>query len=427
MRRDLFASARPAHVDMSPQASSLRAIMNRHERRAYRHKMGGASPGGTMTAQDATKQNDMAQAAILAYAQPMSQPLAPVSVSGNNTAQNTVQVIIPNNVGLNTKLVVEVSFTLAATAGQQLNRTTLGLANIFSNVTLTDLNNVQRVNTTGWHLTLLAALRNRGPFGASYVTDNPNGLGANYLVQNGPQVITDAVNCRFFFEIPIAYADDNLKGAIWAAVTSAQWRLQLTINPNFTVVSTTTDPTLACYQSSGAGAGTLSAFQIQVYQEYLDQVPRSGGNPILPALSLAYNYLLTSTTVTGMTAAQDFPTFYPNYRTFLSTIAIYDQAGTLNRGSDINYLAIQVANLTYLQKWDPFRTQLQARNMIGTDFPVGTYCFDHRRKPVDTNQYGNTSFVINPSSAAAGSSLMLGYEMLAIQSQAINAGSLQGG
>lgn len=370
--------------------------------------------------------NNAAQAAILAYAQPMSQPLAPVAVAG--TPQGQVITIIPNNVGLNTKLVIEVTGTFTPTGNETQNRTPLGLANFFSNITLTDLNNYQRVNTTGWHLYLLASMRNRGPFAAAYPNDAPAMMGSNYNVMNAPAAVAGgAVTFRVFFEVPLAYHDADLRGAIYAAVTSAQWRLQLTINPNFSVTAATADATLACYQSTTADLGTLSNVNIQVYQEYLDQLPRQNGNPVLPALSLAYNYLLTSTTMTGMVATQDFPTFYPNYRVFLSTIGIYDQAGTTNFGTDLNYIAIQVANMTFLQKWDPYKVQMEVRKLIGTDMPRGVFALDHRRKPIDTNQYGNTSLVINPITAAAGSSLMLGYEMLAIQSQAINAGSLQGG
>lgn len=418
----LHVSAAPVRaVDYSAQGNKRRAL-NRHLRR--KHKVGNDDAAVARAMQ---AQNDAAQAAILAIAQPMSQPLAAQTLSG--TIPGQVVTIIPNNVGLNTKLVVEVTATLIATAGQTLTRTPLGIANFFSNITLTDLNNVQRVNTTGWHLYLLSSMRNRGPFGAAYANDAPAQMGSTYNVMDAPASIdgTTAQTFRFFMEVPIAYHDADLRGAIYAAVTSAQWRLSLTVNPNVVVASTVTDATLACYQSDGAGTGTLSAVTIQVFQEYLDQLPRQNGNPILPAISLAYNYLLTNTAVTGMSVGQDFPVFYPNYRVFLSTIAIYDQNGTLNAGTDLNYLAIQVANLTYLQKWDAYRTQLDMRKLMGCDMPRGVYAFDHRRKPIDTNQYGNTSFVLNPSSVAASSQLLLGYEMLAIQSQAINSGSLPGG
>jgi P3 major capsid protein len=390
-----------------------------------RFKAGDGSGGYT------AQMNAQAEQAVLALSQPMIQPLAPITFAAANSAIGSVSNIVLNNVGLNTKLIVEVTGRIKQAAAEILTSTKLGMANFFSNITLTDLNNFQRINTTGWHLYLLAAYRNRQPFGAAFPNDAYTQMGSTYMVQDAPNAVgavAATTNFRLFVEIPIAHHDTDLRGAIYAAVTSAQWRLQLTVNPTLVVGSGVTDSTLAAYQSSTAGnVGILDNVTIQVYQCYLDQLPRSNGLPVLPAMSLSWNYLLTASSVTGMAAALDFPVFYPNFRTFLSTIVGYDNGGQLNAGTDLNYLAIQVANMTYLTKIDPFYTQLMTRNMIGTDFPAGFYLFDHRRKPIDTNTYGNTSFVINPSVVNAGAVLLTAYEMLAIQSQAINAGSLPGG
>jgi P3 major capsid protein len=392
--------------------------------RARRRQGNGNGNGGNATGGQYTqKTNDDAQAIVLALAQPMQQPLAAVRFPGNNQAIGQTSVIVMNNVGLNTKIIVEITGTIAQAAAETLNRTPLGLANFFSNITLTDLNNVQRVNTTGWHMYLVGTARNKAAYGAAFVNDAPVQIGSNYLVQNAPAAITTAAPFRFFYEIPIAYHDYDLRGAIYAGVTSAQWRLQLTINPNFVVPNTATDSTQAAYKSTTADLGILSNVVIQVYQNYLDQLPRSNGVPVLPAMSLSYNYLLINTTNLMGAAGFDTAIFYPNFRTFLSTIVQFNNAGALNLGTDINYLAIQVANMTYLRKLDPFYTQLQTRNILLDDFPAGHYYLDHRNKPIDTNQFGNTSLVVNPSLVNSGASLNLGYEMLAIQSQAINAGS----
>jgi hypothetical protein len=380
----------------------------------------GAKTGGGKYTQQT---NDQAQAAILALAQPMEQPLAPVTLGGANAALGAVSNILLNNVGLNTKIIVEISGTLGPAAAETLNRTPLGLANLLSNITLTDLNNVQRVNTTGWHLHLLASARNRGAFAAAFQNDGPSQIGSFYNVQNAPASINANTAFRFFYEIPLSYHDNDLKGAIYAGVTSAQWRLQLTVNPNVVVGSGAADATQACYKSTtGGNLGILGPLTIQVYQCYWDQLPRSNGIPVLPALSLSYNYLLINTTNVVGAAGFDSAIFYPNFRTFLSTICQYNNAGQLNVGTDINYLAIQVANLTYLRKLDPFAVQMMTRLIIGDDFPPGHYYLDHRKRPIETNQYGNTSFVLNPSLVNAGASINLAYEMLAIQSQAINAG-----
>jgi len=418
MKRDLFAGG-AAYSWRSRETPA--AGLNRQRQRAMRAKGGQQGGGGGGYTQNT---NDQAQAAVLAIAQPMQQPLAPITFSGNNAAIGQTSVVVMNNVGLNTKIVVEVTGTLAQAAAETLNRTPLGMANFFSNITLTDLNNVQRVNTTGWHLFLLGTARNRAPIGAAFVNDSPAQLGSNYDVMNAPASITAAVPFRLFFEIPIAYHDYDLRGAIYAGVTSAQWRLQLTINPNLVVASNTTDATQAAYKSTTTGnLGILSAVTIQVYQCYLDQLPRSNGVPVLPAISLSYNYLLINTTNLAGASGFDTAIFYPNFRTFLSTILQYDNGGSLNLGTDLNYIAIQVANMTYLRKLDPFFVQWMTRNMMLVDFPPGHYYLDHRNKPIDTNQFGNTSLAINPSLVNSGASFNIAYEMLAIQSQAINAGS----
>ena len=163
-----------------------------------------------------------------------------------------------------------------------------------------------------------------------------------------------------------------------------------------------------------------------VHQDYLDQIPINPktGQAILPVASLAYNYLILNTPQYGIVANTDFATQYTNFRTFLSTMFEYNNGGTLNPGTDINYIGIQVANQVYLQKTDPFMLGLMSRTLIGDDYPSGFYYIDHRAKPIITNQYGNTQLIVNASTAAAGSYLNVYWEMLSVQNQALNAGSL---
>lgn len=402
---------------------------NRATRRKYKT---GSQNGGNAAPKYTNEDNAKAQAMVLAIARPMIQPTMAQSIAGNNTAQGQTITFNLNNVGLQTKLTVEVVGTLTAAGAETLTKTPWGLANIFSQVVLTDLSNIQRINTTGLHLFALATLRNRSPFGATFVNDSPVSMGSNYLVNDGPVSINAASGAtvfRMFFELPLAYHDNDLRGAIYSNVTNAQWRIQLTVNANFIVGSGATDTLFNCYQSTAAvPASTLSAFSVQVYQHYLDQLPRGPNNqPIVPLFSLSWNYLIINTVSTGMTATQDFPVQYANFRTFLSTIAIYDNGGTFNAGSDVNYVAIQVANQTYLERLDPFMSTLRTRQMIGDDFPAGTYVFDHRRWPIVTDQFGNTQFVLNASTVNANANLQMMYEMLSIQNQAINAGSLAAG
>lgn len=388
--------------------------------------------GGQAAPQYTSKDNDAAQALVLQVSRPMIQPTMAAPIAGSNTAQGQTLTFNLNNVGLQTKVTVEVNGTITANGAEVLRKTPWGLANIFTQVVLTDLSNIQRINTTGLHLFALATLRNRGAFGAAFLNDSPVAMGSNVNIMDGANSVSvagGASSFRFFFELPLAYHDNDLRGAIYSNVTNAQWRLQLTVNPNFIVGSGATDTLFNVYQSSIATPlSTLTNFNVQIYQHYLDQLPRGkNGQPIVPLFSLSWNYLIQNTVNTGMVATADFPVQYANFRTFLSTIAIYDNGGALNAGSDVNYVAIQVANQTYLEKLDPFMSGLKVRNMIGDDFPAGTYVFDHRRWPIVTDQFGNTQFVLNPSVVNASANLQMMYEMLSIQNQAINAGSLSAG
>ena len=73
------------------------------------------------------------------------------------------------------------------------------------------------------------------------------------------------------------------------------------------------------------------------------------------------------------------------------------------------------------------RAALLARSTFMGDVPTGAYYFDHRARPISTQQFGNTQITVNPSSVAASSSLWVGYEYIAQASQVVFAGSLPSG
>lgn len=417
---------------------------NRRQRRAdnkrFAFSLGGGGGGGVAnggnatstvsTAQSQQQANDNAQRTVLALARPMIQQfgIMPGVPSTANAALGGTYTQVLQNVGLNTKLTIEVSGTISAISTEVLTKTAFGAANILSNVQLTDLSNYQRVNTYGQHLFLLGSLRKQMPWGAAYPNDSPVNMGSTWTINNAPNSLAGAgrIPFRFFYEVPLAYHESDLRGAIYAQVTSAQWRLQVTVNPNFVTGTGTTDTLYSGYSSNSANnLGDVRISSIQVYQHYLDQIPPGpNGMPVLPLLSLAWNYLVLNAPQTGILQSNDFPVQYGNFRTFLSTIAIFDNAGTFNTGSDVNYVGIQVANQTFLEKLDPYMATLKARLIFGDDPPPGIYVFDHRRWPIVTNQFGNTQFVLNANQVNNGASLQMYYEILSVQAQAINAGSL---
>lgn len=387
------------------------------------------SPAATNSAGSQQQQNMMARQYIIAKAIDAWQQIFTTTVTAN-TLGNVLNIPL-RPVGLVKRLVVEVAAQVSGSAGVTHTLTNLGMSNFFSNVTLSDLSNQIRINTTGWHLTTVASAKARIPYGSSVTgLDTPFGYGNNFrntCAAPATVTATTAANNVFgMFEIPLAYSDQDLRGSIYAGVINAVLNLQLTVNASMFVASTATDPTLAVYQSNGATLATLPSFTLTIYQNYLDQIPINPktGNPILPIFDLSTAYLLNNTAFTGLVVNQDFPMQYANFRDFLSTTVIYDNAGVLNTGSDVAYFAIQAANYTNIIKEDPNLISLINRLRLQADFPKGMYYFDHRLKPINSVQYGNIQLLLNASAVTTGASLLVGYESLAVINQVVNAGSL---
>jgi hypothetical protein len=405
-------------------------------------------------AQAAAAANAQARAAVLGNS---VEALAVIfSQSGINPASQNVLNITPRNVGLIRGFYVHVATSFTTGATTTLNRTTLGPANLLSLVTFSDLSNQQRINCGGWYLPMLDTQRRRNqsfsaelatgvPASAASGVDTPLGFSANFTSNFGnaavnapimscpasiaPSTANNVVDMWYY--IPVSYTDRDLRGAIYAGVVNSVMNLQLTLNNAAFQVASTADPTLAVFQSSGAvNAITGQTFSVEVYQDFLDQLPFSSQGPILPFQDLSWSYLLNTTFFTAMSVGQDYPIPFPNFRNIQSLSLIYDNGGVLNGGSDINYLSLQSANYTNIFKVSPAMAAVMTRNILHVDMPKGCYYFDFRRKPLSTVQYGNLNLLVNP--ATVGSSLgapqfLLGFEQLAMQNQVVGAGSLAGG
>lgn len=370
--------------------------------------------------------NLQARNLVLARAINMWNSIYTATLTG--TPQGQVVNVPIRNVGLIKRFVVEISYDIVENNTVTLTRTPWGPANTLSQIVFTDLANQTRINTSGWHMHLLATARRQSAFGAAFVNDSPINVGSNFPVITAPTTINNETgSVRMFYEIPISYGDYDLRGSIYAGVVNATMNLQMTINPNLLVASTGSQ-VLSAYKSSGAvAAPVVQNFTINVYQNYLDQLPFSDKGPILPALDMSTVYLLNNTAKPGLSANQDNPFPYANFRNFMSTAVIFDQQGTLNTGSDVNAWKLESANYTNIFNYDPYMASLLTREIIGDDFPQGTYYFDHRQKPISTIQYGNMQLILNPSSiAGASSQVLIGYEALALVNQVTQAGSLYG-
>jgi len=373
------------------------------------------------------QQNMQARSLILANAREMQQ----ITNTNSNISMGVQQNIPLRNIGLNKRIILEVTGTVAATAAETQNLTPWGLANVLSQVIVTDLANYNRIQTFGPHLYALASLRRQLAYGAAYVQDAPVSMGSNLQVNNATPTInagTGSKTFRVFYELPLAYSDTDLRGAIYAAVVNATWQVSYTLNPSF-FCAHAADPTNSVYQSSTAQLGTLSAVQVIVQQIFLDQLPfGQNGQPILPYFDLATGYLIQNTGFSVAPAVNiDYPIQYPNFRSILSAFLQIDNGGLSTggiAGTDLNKIGIQAANLVYLVYVDAFTWGLRIRNSIGDDLPAGSYILETRISPINTTAYGNMQIVLNFATVNAPWSLNLGWEMFAVINSVAGASSL---
>ena len=371
------------------------------------------------------QQNANARALLLNTAR-----LAEQKVTSINNAQypytagqaTTINVpLLPT--GLLKRIFILITMNVQQGAAETQTLAPMGPANVLSNITLTDLNNIQRINTSGWHVAQVSSARRVFPVGAAITSDTPLGYGANNNVIKAPATVTGAANLYMCYELPLAYSDTDLRGAIYANTVQATLNLSMTINPNM-FVAAGADKSFAVYQSSTAQLGKINSYTINVYQEYWDQLPMQNGSPVLPLADLASMYQLIGATYTGLVVGTDYSIPYQAYRQYYSTIAIFDNGGTLNTGSDVNYWKMSTANALTLFQRDPQLCAFRSRLQFNDDQPPGTYYFDHRTAPINTYQQGVTQLQLNPSTVNANAAIYAGFEFFALVSQLNQAGSI---
>jgi hypothetical protein len=389
------------------------------------------------------QQDRIATQAILASAVDRIQLVAAEQVF---PASNPVLIIQPINVGLIKRYTIVVQGTITNSGTTTITLTDFGLANLFGQggVQYADLNNYLRVNTSGQHLTLLAGAKRRRAYGST-VQDNTVGVSvstylskmlnvppASWGVFQAPQNIAPGTSGTFraVFELPLAYTDDDLRGSVWANVLNAVQQITLTFNQQ-PVTADPGDNGFAVYHGTAGTAGSITAANVTVYQEYLDQLPKTTGQKgvttILPALSLSTVYELKSTIFSSITANQEFYIAYANQRSFISTFAVFNNNGTATGrtpGTDTNYWALLAANASYIWKLDPLTVTQKSRDHMTNDNPYGTYYFPTRRKNIATLQFGNLQLTLNANTTTAAGYVNVMWEAFALQNTLQSGASL---
>ncbi len=348
------------------------------------------------------QQNAMARQIVLANSVKMVQQVGSQSV--DPASQNVVD-FKPRNVGLTLGFLVIAECDMTNTAGGGATLSPFGPANLIKQLTYTDLQNVNRIQTTGAHLAILNSARQGFVFGGAYSPGIPINYGNNFDVFDGADLAASATGkVKTMLWVPLAYKADDLRGAVYTNVVNATQNLQIVLNQSPFNADGSDKYNSVYYGHAGDYGGDVT---LTVYQVYRDQIPFQNGIPVLPIDDLNIVYDLKNTTLGGLTANADNPFAYPNMRQFLSTIALFQNGATIGYGDDVNYFSIESANSTQLMKVTPDVAALFARQTFMADPPAGAYYFDHRDKPIDTITFGNMTLNLNPSTVNANASVAI--------------------
>jgi hypothetical protein len=415
-------------------------------------------------AMDPRQQNQIAAQAIRNFAVRRLQSLNPVTF---DPAQRPVLTVTPVPVGLVLGFYVKVVHTVDNGSAVQIDTTDFGPANSVAQFQFQDLANQTRIQTPGAHVNFINSWKSKRPYGSALIgssatntgaqttgvayvgQDDPTKYGSNWTINSAPTSIAagDTKTVTQWYYIPLAYNPDNprmpdFRGAIYAGTTAANLQLQIympgaagsTFNAGGSVcVANGVDSTFAMFVGDAAGAVgsvTITSTTVTVYQDYYDQIPDGSqftGQPgiLLPLMDLSTIYELKNTTLSGLPANVETGYQYANFRSFISTIAIYVQSATTGArgtGADINYFALQAANNSNIWKAEPNYFALQARQHMGVDFPAGAYLFDSRQSPVNTQQFGVMQLVINPITVNANNYMTVmveNFQLINAQGQSL--------
>ena len=420
------------------------------------------APGNSKTRPSMTPQqmNQIAAQGIRNYAVRRVQSLNPVTFV---PANNPTLTVTPVPVGLVLGFYVKVVHTVQNGDSVAINASNFNSANSLSQIQFQDLSNQTRIQTPGCHINFINSWKGKRPYGAALIgssltntgaqtgpvayvgQDDPVNYGSNWIVNSCPATIGagDPGTVTQWYYVPLAYNPDNPKapdfrGAIYAGTTAANLQLLLSM-PGASGLGTIcaafdADSTFSMFVENSAGTGpggvSITSTTVTVYQDYYDQIPSAAqftGQPglLLPQSDISTIYNLLNSSLSGIPTGAETGYQYANFRSFLSTLAIYVQSaatGARGTGGDINYFALQAANNSNIWKAEPAFFALLTRQHMQLDLPAGTYMFDSRQSPINTQQFGVMQLIINPITGSSDNYLRVmveSFQLINAQGQSL--------
>ncbi|MHB8387515.1 hypothetical protein [Metallibacterium sp.] len=301
------------------------------------------------------------------------------------------------NVGITTKLILNVSVSVdigvaIATASPKAP------FNIINRIKLTDFDGTDRVNCSGFQLATLQCVREKHAYG--YNNDSQTSVLANPAV---PTAIAAGQNLQFIIEVPLAFSDTDLRGAL--LTQTAVGEAWLSLDWNSLLYQSLNDD--AVYNGAPTTTVALSAgatIQVAVEQEYL--LPQSiGGQVPLPALDLMTVYELSGAlrSADNIAVGSEKLFNYPNVRSVIGAYFSYLNNGVMHTPTtDLTRVRLIANGNNVLREYTPFTKLFDMRKLINGDWRVGTIWELSREKPIQTALFGNVQYGITFAAVTAG-------------------------
>lgn len=372
-------------------------------------------PQQQMSALQIAQQNAQARAALLATAPRFVKNLG-VQTSG--TALTTRQKLF--NVGVLTKLLmyVQLGITIGTATAVPSGKAPW---NVITRARVTDYDNTDRVNLSGFQLFILNCVRWR-----TYYSFNNEAATAVFTNPNVPTTVgsytigTNALS--FFIEIPIAFDIDNpvvqaqdLRGAIMCQTAVGEMYL--------TVDWTSSLYTNNDVESVYAGAATTTVvgnpaastcIQVQTWQEFLMPQAIGGAGEIpLPPVDLQTVYELQGNIRSSdqIAANSEKLLSYPNVRSVIGGYWNYITGGALSTATQTSGLRLIVNGNAIVEDDTALSHLFRQRRWLNADIVPGVYWKNHKVKPVETWLLGNVQLGFTPITVSGGNQYIeVGYE-----------------
>ena len=299
---------------------------------------------------------------------------------------------------------VLLQFTIPVTLSTFDSVSLLAPFNIANGVTYTDFAGVNRTKTNGFQLWCAQAFKQSDVLGGIATNSSAAGGSApaynyNTNILNLPAA-DGAGEIKFSIYVPMAYDQSNdLTGAVLTQTNVGEHYITVDL-PNALSGS---DPYKYPYGEATGVALDSAGITVEAFQHYIQ--PQAMSAEFLPILDLStvYGFEGGYQTTANIAANQSTYVNYPNNRSILSTLMMYQNGGDFTTNeTDVSGITLLANSNTNFREMTPRYIRETMRNIVNADMPPSVYYIGTRRQPILTQLYANVQLKVDVAAATAG-------------------------